>query len=357
MGDVVKPKDGLPVLSVVEDSAAKDRLDTFLVRRLTELLAAEEVSDEPALQALGEHALSRSKVRGWIDAGHVTVDGVPATKGGMRLDEGARIELAVPPPPAREVQPDSTVPFRIVFEDDSLLVVDKPAGVVVHPGAGVDEGTLLAGVLAHLEQQGAGTLAAGSAPHRPGIVHRLDRDTSGLLVIAKSDRSYHGLVAQLQPPRKMSRTYLLLTSTVPKRGKGSTVDETGLSGTIELPIGRDPRTRVKMAVVEEGKGASTSWTVDELLRLGMLVRAELGTGRTHQIRVHFLATGAPVLGDPLYTDPVRPLPPELRGAAKRLGRQALHAWRLAFDHPVSGERMSFEAPLPPDMQELLDKMR
>lgn len=334
-----------PVSLTIDEEDAGSRLDSLLTRMLQELC---ESDDGAAPRSLVEQTISRSKIAGWIDAGYVSLQGIPITKAGRRMQGGEQISVHVPDPPPREVLPDASVPFSIVYEDESIIVVDKPAGVVVHPGSGVERGTLLAGVLAHLGE----TIAPGSGPLRPGIVHRLDRGTTGLLVIAKTEHSYQGLIRGLHPPRTMSRTYLLIAQSLPMRGPGSEVDPSGRSGRITLPIGRDPKSRVRMAVVPNGKDAETFWTLRETFVHGVLLEAQLGTGRTHQIRVHFQSCRAAIVGDPTYIDPVRALPPPLRAAAKRLGRQALHASRLELDHPVTGERMRFEAPVPPDMAAL-----
>ncbi|OLC29798.1 MAG: hypothetical protein AUH31_06005 [Armatimonadetes bacterium 13_1_40CM_64_14] len=277
------------------------RLDAFLVSHLP--------------------AHSRSHLKGLIETGLITVDGARA-KPALRVRRGQRIEITIPPPPPAEIAPEA-LPLDVIFEDDELLVVNKPPGLVVHPGAGRPGGTLANAVLARVPQ-----MAGVGSALRPGIVHRLDKDTSGLLMVAKTPRAYRALQSQVAA-RTVSRTYLALVDGVLARDEG----------TIDAPIGRHPHHRTRMAVVPRGRAAVTRYRVRERFAQHTLVEIQLVTGRTHQIRVHFAHLGYPVAGDPVY------------GGADDLTirRQALHASRLKFTHPTSGRVLEFEAPLPADL--------
>ena len=272
---------------------------------------------------LAEPLGSRSRAQRLIAEGLVTIDGSAVAKG-QRLQGGERIvveEPAPPPPPAPE---EPAAPFGVAWEDEHLLVVDKPAGVVVHPARGHRTGTLA--------QALGGRAAGGEEAWRAGIVHRLDRDTSGLLVVAKSDAVHRTLKAALKS-RRIEREYLALVEGRPP----------ARSGTIDAPLGRDRRSRVLHSIdTDAPREARTHFEVERALPATTLLRVRLETGRTHQIRAHLLAIGHPVCGDPEY------------GHAGLLGleRQFLHATRLAFDHPVSGERVDVVSPLPPDWRRL-----
>jgi len=267
----------------------------------------------------------------------------------LKLKPGDQVAVSIPPrrPPRIVSEPR---PLTIVHEDDDVLVLDKPAGEVVHPGAGVQSGTLANALLHH-----APAIATVGGEGRPGIVHRLDRDTSGLLVVAKTEETYLALVEALRA-RKVRRTYLAIAWGDPGPS----------SGTIELPIGRDPRDRKRMAVVRgpTGKPAVTHWKVLERYGLATLIEARLETGRTHQIRVHLEAVRHPVVGDPGYGGRVRKLL-SLRPAERSLAhallrllrRQALHAVELEFAHPRTGERLRFRSEPPLDIREALDRLR
>jgi 23S rRNA pseudouridine1911/1915/1917 synthase len=276
---------------------------------------------------------SRSASAARLARGEVSVDGTPVVKS-HRVSAGERVVVAAPPTPATGGAGVAMPPVR--FEDDHLLVVAKPAGLVVHPGAGHAAGTLVQ-VLAD-----AGfPLASAGGTLRPGIVHRLDRETSGLLVVAKTDAAYHALVAQLQA-REVHRRYLALVEAAPPADRGR----------VEAPIGRDPRDRTRFAAVADGKPATTHW---ELLATGVvpiaddrswpvsLLSCRLETGRTHQIRVHLRYAGIPVAGDRLYG--------ARRDVAAALGldRFFLHAAELGFRHPVSGAEIRVDEPLPADL--------
>ena len=278
--------------------------------------------------------LSRARLQALIDAGHVRVDGgVP--KASRRLAGGEQVLLEIPPPPPETLAPEA-IALTVVHEDDDVLVVDKPVGMVVHPGAGHPTGTLAAAVLAHAP----GTAGVGG-PRRPGVVHRLDKDTSGLLVIAKTARAYESLTAQLVG-RTVTRRYRAIV-----HGR-----VTANKGVVDAPIGRHPRDRVRMAIVPRGKRAVTRYSVLERFPHFTDLDVRLETGRTHQIRVHMASLGHPVAGDRLYGGRAgrAPLPVPLPGLA-------LHAATLAFLHPVTGTRMEFASPLPARMERFLCHLR
>jgi len=281
---------------------------------------------------------SRNRLKGWISDGSVKVEGMvwrPRDKlaGGERVEVEMRLEDQV------ECRAEP-VPLDLVFEDDDLLVIDKPAGLVVHPAAGNWSGTLQNGLL-HLNP------ALAQIP-RCGIVHRLDKDTSGLMVVAKTLRAHTSLVAQLQA-RTVKRQYVALVTGVPVAGE-----------TVNAPIGRHPTQRTRMAVTPGGREAITHFRVRERFRIHGLLEVRLETGRTHQIRVHLAHLRYPIVGDPVYGARLR-LPPaaseECIQALRAFRRQALHAERLSLVHPVSSETLSWESPLPADMTHLLGVLR
>ena len=279
--------------------------------------------------------LSRVRLQALIEAGRVRVDGA-VRKAAARLAGGERVEVEIPPPAPEELVPEPAA-LAIVFEDAQVLVLEKPAGVVVHPGAGHARGTLAAALLAHAPE-----VAGVGGPRRPGIVHRLDKDTSGLLVVAKTKAAYDALVAQLAR-RSVTRRYLAVV-----HGRVR-ADE----GVIDRPIGRHPRDRVRMAVRPAGQGrrAVTRYRVLERLRGFTLLQVSLETGRTHQIRVHLASLGHPVAGDDVYGGRRRePLPTPVEGLA-------LHAARLAFVHPVTGRTLEFASPAPARIERLLSHLR
>ena len=276
--------------------------------------------------------VSRTEAAAAVAAGSVLVDGVAITRGADRLAAGSVVEIAVemtPADPRPRADPDVIVP--VVHVDDQVIVVDKPAGLVVHPGAGHDEGTMVSGLLAVFPE-----IAAVGDPVRPGIVHRLDRGTSGLLMVARTSEAYESLVDQLAA-RSVDRLYRALVWGHPESPRG----------VVDAPIGRSPRQPTKMAVVATGKPARTRYevveTYDEPVATAQ-VECHLETGRTHQIRVHMSAIGHPVVGDDRY-----------RGVRQSLSapRPFLHAERLGFTHPGTGERVDFTSPLPADLQEVL----
>jgi len=298
----------------VEPASAGARLDRWLSERLTEL--------------------SRARLQELIRGGLVRVDG-SILKAAHRLRGGERVEIEMPPPAVETLAPEP-VPLAIVYEDDDVLVVDKPAGMVVHPGAGRSGGTLAAAILAH-----APATAGVGGPRRPGIVHRLDKDTSGLLVVAKTARAYDDLVAQLAA-RTVSRRYLAV---VHGRVRAN-------ESVIDAPIGRHPRDRVKMAVLPAGRGkrAITRYRVLERFAHFTLLEVRLETGRTHQIRVHLASLDHPVVGDDVYGKPRTRAPVELDG-------YALHAAGLAFVHPAFRKAIECTAPIPERIERLLLHLR
>jgi 23S rRNA pseudouridine1911/1915/1917 synthase len=292
----------------VPETAAGERLDRFLA----------------GLEEIG----SRTTAERLLAEGAVLVDGQPRPKS-HRLEGGEAVELEPPERVEAALEPEA-MELRVAWEDEHLLVVDKPAGLVVHPGAGHASGTLVHGLLGH-------AAAGGEEADRPGIVHRLDRDTSGLLVVARSDEAHTRLQALIRR-RAVEREYQALVRGRPR----------SRAGRIEAPIGRDRRDATRMSLDSEKlRDAVTHFRVEELLRRHALLRVHLETGRTHQIRVHLAAIGLPVSGDPVY------------GAEADLGltRQFLHAARLAFPHPLTGEPVEATSPLPRDLQAALDLAR
>ena len=278
--------------------------------------------------------VSRAAAAELVAAGRVAVDGVMVRAGRTPLTQGARLTVRLPEAGQPGVRAEEGVRFEVVHADPEVAVVDKPAGLVVHPGAGHGEGTLVGGLLARFPDLAELVGAGVCAPDRPGIVHRLDKGTSGLLAVARTPDAYRDLVAQLAT-RTMERRYLALV-------EGEVGED---RGEVEAPIGRSTRTPTKMAVTATGKPARTSYTVLERRRGATLLELSLQSGRTHQIRVHMAAIGHPVVGDARY------------GVADRrlgTGRFFLHAHRLAFDHPQTGERLVFTSGLPDDLQSYLE---
>lgn len=280
--------------------------------------------------------LSRSHVQKLITEGRLTAAG-RAIRANALVEAGAELRLEVPEPVSAMPAPQPEIEVRVVHEDADLLIVDKPAGLVVHPSPGHADGTL---VNALLGRSGPETYGGIAGVRRPGIVHRLDRDTSGLLMVAKSDLAQNSLMAQLKA-RRIKKTYLALV-------QGSVA---AALGRIEAPIGRDPRHRTRMAVVPDGRAATTGYRVAERFAGWTLLELDLVTGRTHQIRVHLDAIGHPVAGDPVYGTGTSRRGPE------GLGRLFLHAWRLELMSPSSGELIRAEAPLPGDLEAILAGLR
>ena len=279
---------------------------------------------------------SRSRLQEWIAAGQASLNGAAAAAK-QKVWGGETIVVQPQAHPAELPHQAEDIALDIVYEDDALLVINKPAGLVVHPGSGNWEGTLLNALLHH-------------APHlegvpRAGIVHRLDKDTSGLLVVAKTLTAQTALVRQLQA-RSVKREYLALVW-----------GEVRHSGKVDVPIGRHPTQRVKMAAVENGKSATTHYQVEEKFPSCTLLRCRLETGRTHQIRVHLAHIGHALVGDSVYLKGAQKCVPQLRALLHGFPRQALHATRLALEHPVTGVSMEWEADMPQDMQQLLRQIR
>jgi 23S rRNA pseudouridine1911/1915/1917 synthase len=284
---------------------------------------------------------TRSRVRRLIDAGHVRLNEKPA-KPSATVHHGDRIAVDEPPPQPLDAEAED-IPLHIVFEDDDLLLVDKPAGLVIHPAAGNPTGTLVNALLHHCSD-----LSGIGGVERPGIVHRLDKDTTGLLVVAKSDRAHLGLSIAFRN-RKVHKTYLAVCYGVPGEP----------DGVVDAPIDRNPRERQRMAVVAEGRPARTLYHVDEQFAGASLISCRPVTGRTHQIRVHMAHAGHAIVGDPLYGGRQwrNVSDPPSQAACRSFPRQALHAWRLGFTHPVTHEEVTFEAPVPADFEELVATLR
>ena len=325
--------DGL-VCAVSADEAG-ERLDRFLTR---------------VVVARGL-ALSRTRLKALIEAGQVAIDGAEARDAAARVAEGEQIALAVPPAEEAAIAGED-LPLTVVFEDEHLLIVDKPAGLVVHPAPGHAAGTLVNALIRHCGD----SLSGVGGVKRPGIVHRLDKDTSGLLVVAKNDAAHQGLAVLFADHGRsgsLRREYRALVWGAPERA----------AGTVAAAIGRHPSSREKMAVVADkrGRAAVTHWRVEERLGPASLVACRLETGRTHQIRVHLAHIGHPLLGDSIYgagfkTKASR-LSEDARAALDALGRQALHAAILGFTHPITGEPLAFESPLPEDLDRLVNVLR
>lgn len=285
---------------------------------------------------------SRSRLQKLIIEGAVCING-KTTRSSYRLVVGDSITIDIPPPIDSRINPED-IPLDIFFEDDHVLVLDKPAGMIVHPAGGVTSGTLVNALLSHCTH-----LSGINGILRPGIVHRLDKDTSGLMVVAKSDEGHRGLAAQLET-RAMERRYLALI------WGGFEADE----GRVEAPIGRHPKDRKRMAVSQNGRYAATGWKIRARYDFLSLLSLALETGRTHQIRVHLAHLNRPVFGDPLYggrEERLSGIAPLFRRGATQLlaqtNRQMLHATQLTFVHPVTKEEMMFEARPPGDMQKIL----
>jgi 23S rRNA pseudouridine1911/1915/1917 synthase len=285
-------------------------------------------------------SLSRERLKALIRSGAVEAGGKPVRDPAMKVRGEEALRVAVPEPAAAHNEPQD-IPLTIVFEDEHLLVVDKPAGLVVHPAAGNLDGTLVNALLHHC----GGSLSGIGGVARPGIVHRIDKDTTGLLVVAKTDVAHEGLSRQFAA-HSIGRRYLAIVNGVPKTSEGS----------VDAPLARSATNRKKIAIVEgkRGKRAVTHWTRLNLLDDAALIECRLETGRTHQVRVHMASIGHPLLGDPIYGRPGK----THRKILKELqfNRQALHAAELEFIHPVMKSRLSFASPMPPDMQELFNAL-
>ena len=268
--------------------------------------------------------LSRTQAQKLIDEGLIKINGQPG-RASQKLDYGSTVDITVPPPVPSELIAQN-IPLKILYEDNDLLVVDKPAGMTVHPAAGHHEGTLVNAVLGHIPDIKTGDI------ERPGIVHRLDKDTSGLILVAKNPVAHMKLADQFKD-REVSKIYLALVN-------GHLTPETGI---IDAAIGRDPRNRKRMAVTRHGRAAQTEYLVVKYIGNYTLLEAKPKTGRTHQIRVHLSAIGFPIVGDPVYGT-----------KTDILSRQFLHAYKLRFKLPSSGEHVSFESELPEDLRDALE---
>ena len=327
---------------VVAAAEAGERLDRVLARHVAEL--------------------SRSRLKALIEAGAVPLDGHTIRDPNHRVNSGAAIAVDVPPPePAKPAA--EAIPLRVIYEDDDIVVIDKPRNLVVHPAAGNWTGTLVNALIAHCGD----SLSGIGGERRPGIVHRLDKDTTGVMVVAKNDRAHQALAAQFADHGKsdesFERSYLALVWGASDRPHG----------TVDKPIDRHPKARDRMAVREGGREAITHWQVLERYQgekpakmttqgakpeapVASLLLCRLETGRTHQIRVHLASIGHPVMGDQVYGGGFRTktalLPPEAQAALHALGRQALHAHILTVKHPTTGEILTFRSELPPDLARL-----
>ena len=284
--------------------------------------------------------LSRERLKALIRSGAVEAEGRSIRDPAMKVRGQEALRVAVPEPRPAHNEPQD-IPLTIVFEDEHLLVVDKPAGLVVHPAAGNFDGTLVNALLHHC----AGKLSGIGGVARPGIVHRIDKDTSGLLVVAKTDVAHEGLARQFAA-HSIDRRYLTVVSGVPKASEGL----------VDAPLARSAANRKKIAIVEgsRGKRAVTHWKRLKLLKDSALVECRLETGRTHQVRVHMASLGHPLLGDPVYGRSGKTHSKLLKEL--NFHRQALHAAELGFTHPVTKGRLSFTSPMPSDMQELLSAL-
>src|SRR4051794_21741089 len=284
--------------------------------------------------------LSRERLKSLIRSGAGETDGAALRDPALKGQGDEHLRVVIPQPAAAHNEPQD-IPLTILFEDEHLLVIHKPAGLVVHPAAGNLDGTLVNALLHHC----AGQLSGIGGVARPGIVHRIDKDTSGLLVVAKTDVAHEGLARQFAA-HSIDRRYLAIVSGVPKAS----------GGTVDAPLARSATNRKKIAIVEgaRGKRAVTHWKLLDVLRDAALVECRLETGRTHQVRVHMASIGHPLLGDPVYGRSGK-----MHGKIlKKLGfhRQALHATELGFTHPVTKHRLSFSSPMPSDMQELFNAL-
>lgn len=304
---------------------------------MTEINLQVEEKGERIDRYLSQHLpnLSRSRIQQLIEQGNVQVNGNVCTSKKATVQMGDRISLTIPDAQPLDLQPEE-IPLEILYEDDQLIIINKPAGLVVHPAVGHESGTLVNALLAHCSN-----LAGIGGVQRPGIVHRLDKDTTGAIAIAKTDQAHQHLQAQLKA-KTARRQYLGVVYGSPSAD----------SGTINQPIGRHPVDRKKMAIVPVEKGgrpAVTHWHVKERLGNYTLIHFQLETGRTHQIRVHSAYMGHPIVGDPVYSSG--------RSVGVNLSGQALHAWKLSVQHPLFGEWIQVTAPLPKTFTTLLDVLR
>jgi 23S rRNA pseudouridine1911/1915/1917 synthase len=321
---------GEPVEVTVDETMAGGRLDAVLAK--------------------AHDVVSRSRVKDLILSGAVSIDGKPVAQPNYRLKAGETIVLLAPPPEDPDPQPED-IPLDILFEDEHLIVVNKPGGMVVHPAPGSPSGTLVNALIFHCGE----SLKGIGGVKRPGIVHRLDKDTSGVMVAAKTEKAHRHLSEQFADHGRtgpLHRAYIAFAWGTTQSGVG----------TVDAPLGRDPGNRLKQSVLKSGREAITHYAVEA--RYGddgwdiTRIQCQLETGRTHQIRVHMAHIGHPLVSDLLYASgfatKVNKLPEELADIVRGLGRQALHAAELGFEHPATGEEMMFEADLPDDLQALQD---
>ena len=316
----------------VEESEAGGRLDAFLAARVA--------------------GASRTALKRLVEDGDVLVEG-KAAKPSHKLRAGDRVEVELSAPPPLDLAPEE-IPLDVVYEDDELVVVNKPAGMVVHPAAGVRGGTLANALAFHFR-----ALSPRGGAERPGLVHRLDRDTSGLLVVAKTAAAHEHLAEQFRE-RTVFKAYVALVHGLVEKESRAAAGGSGqpAGGRVDQPIARDPRQRTRMAVVRGGRAALTLYRVRRWYERFTLLDVEIKTGRTHQIRVHLAWLKHPVVGDEVYgggRDQNLP-DPSARAAVRALGRQFLHAAQLGFRHPRTGEELRFEAPLPAELSEFLRKL-
>src|ERR1700722_2821448 len=313
-----------PLIFTVEKQEERMRLDKFLAAKVQDL--------------------SRTRIQELIEENFVRVDQTNLREASFKVKEGQRIEVTIPPLVEARPSPQN-IPLDILYEDKDVIVINKPAGMVVHPAPGNPEGTLVNALLSHCGD----SLSGINGVKRPGIVHRINKETSGLLVAAKNDKAHHSLAHQLTT-REMGRGYLALVWGLPIPPEG----------TIEGAVGRDPRHRQRMAIRQGGKFARTHYKVLKIFgRIASLVECRLETGRTHQIRVHLTAKGYPLIGDVLYGKPPKFLPDFLKTYLKEKwpkGRHALHAKELSFIHPSTHNTLHFSTDLPEDMRNLIDML-
>lgn len=322
---------GAQIANSEASSTPSKRLDKLLTDLLDELPDQE---NEPGIET------NRSKCARWIKEGRVSLDGHVETKASFKVKAAGQIDLSLPIDNALAFDPDTSIPLNVIYEDPSLLVINKQVGLVVHPGAGNPDGTLVHALTAHLGDE----IRQVGDTLRPGIVHRLDKDTSGLMVIAKTEKAFLHLRKQFDPPRTIHRTYQAFALRTPTEGKKS--------GEINFSLARSDKDRRMFCESPAGKTAKTHWKVLETLKHGMLFEITLETGRTHQIRSHFHGSGAALLGDPLYLPKISGVPSELARTLTKFPRQALHASKLKFLHPETGQVVSFEVEMPNDMLRL-----
>lgn len=309
----------------------------FLGERIDKVLA------ELASKLYPDLLLTRSKIERLVEDGAVKLEDAVLKNKSFKIERECLVEIVLAEHPEQELKPDSSVEYEVVFEDSHLVVINKPAGLVIHPGDGGEVGTLSHGLVSRYGLKGVGH------PKRPGIVHRLDKDTSGLMVVALDQQTLVGLLEQFHPPRKIHRTYLAFTRKAPSSRALLP------AGVISASIARDPKNPVKMSVAKEGRSATTKYRFLEEFSDALLLELELETGRTHQIRVHLENIGIPILGDQTYNRGSGKLSKTIEAVLPK--RQALHAAKLSFEHPITKQQLSFEADLPEDLKTLLRELR